>query len=59
MDDYKMSASDLVSSQIWLDLPKDDHHFFYILLWMIAIFGYRPKLLGKTLGYTPPQQPTL
>jgi hypothetical protein len=23
-------------SHIWLNLAKDDHHFFYNILWMIA-----------------------
>ncbi len=30
---------DLGSSQIWLNLPKDDHHFSYIFLWMVATFA--------------------
>jgi hypothetical protein len=48
-----MCASDLVSSQIWLDLPRDEHHFFLYVIMDDSHFGYRPKLLRKTLGYKP------
>ncbi len=37
----------LICSQIWLNLPKDGHHFFYILLWTIAHFSYKQKLSIK------------
>jgi len=29
-------TSYLVYSHIWLNLAKDDHHFFYIFPWMMA-----------------------
>ncbi len=27
----------LIYSQIWLNFPRDDHHFLCIILWMITI----------------------
>jgi hypothetical protein len=38
-----ISASYVVYSQIWLNLPMDDHHFFYIFLWMIATLATKNK----------------
>jgi hypothetical protein len=32
----KTCTTYLVYGQIWLNLPKDDHHFYYIFPWMIA-----------------------
>ncbi len=42
-DNYNISASYVVYSQIWLNLPMDDHHFFYIFLWMIATLATKNK----------------
>jgi hypothetical protein len=33
----------LVSSQIWLNLLMDDHHFLHIFLWTIAIYTAKKK----------------
>jgi hypothetical protein len=34
----------VIYSQIWLNLPEDDCHFFYIFLWMVGRhFGYKQK----------------
>ncbi len=35
----------LFYSQIWLNLTKHDHHFFYMFIWMIATFGYKQFLI--------------
>ncbi len=43
----------LVYSQIWLDLHKDDDHFFYIFVWMIAILATNKnafKTINKDQG---------
>jgi hypothetical protein len=29
----------LIYSKIWLNLHRDDHHLFYIFIWMIATLG--------------------
>jgi len=42
-----ISASYVVYSQIWLNLPTDDHHFFYIFLWMIATLATKQGFLKK------------
>ncbi len=39
----KTCISYLVFSRIWLNLPRDDSHFFYILLWMIATLATKKK----------------
>jgi hypothetical protein len=39
----------LVYSQIWLNLPTDDCHFFYVFLWMIATLAMNKNSLEKTL----------
>jgi hypothetical protein len=38
----------LVYSQIWLNLHKDDDHFFYIFLWMIATLATNKNALKTT-----------
>jgi hypothetical protein len=43
-----------VCSQIWLNLPKDDHQFFYIFQWVAATLARNTNLWQKTLvGYGP------
>jgi len=39
-------------NQIWLNLPRDDHHFFYIFLMDDSQFFYKQKkfLKEKTTG---------
>ncbi len=41
----------LFYSQIWLNLPWDDRHFFYIFLWMIITPGYKQKFLKKNTDH--------
>jgi hypothetical protein len=41
----KIYISYLVYSQIFLNLLKDDSHFFSIFLWMINHFGYKQKFI--------------
>jgi hypothetical protein len=43
----KTCISYLVFSRIWLNLPRDDSHFFYILLWMIATLATKKKIPKK------------
>jgi hypothetical protein len=39
-----------VYSQIWLNLLRDDHYFFYMFLQMIIVtLGYKQKFLKQTL----------
>ncbi len=46
----KFELKNLIYSQIWLNLPSDDGHwFFYIFLWMIATQATLKKSLKKTL----------
>jgi hypothetical protein len=33
--------------EIWLNLPRDDCHFLYIFLWMIANLATNKKFLKK------------
>jgi hypothetical protein len=40
-------ASYVIYSQIWLNLPMDDRHFFYIFLWMIATLATKQGFLKK------------
>jgi hypothetical protein len=42
-------TSYLVYSHIWLNLAKDDHHFFYNFPWMMLHFGYKQKFLDKKI----------
>ncbi len=42
-------VSYMVYSQIWLNLSKEEHHFFCILLWMIATLAKKQKIRKKTL----------
>jgi hypothetical protein len=51
----KFYTSYLVYSQIWLIVPRDDHHFFYIFLWMVTLATNKNSLkkhpsIGKNLG---------
>ncbi len=46
-DDYRFVSSYLVYSQIWLTLPRDDDHFFYIFLWMIILWLLNKKSWKK------------
>jgi hypothetical protein len=39
----KISTSFSIYSQIWLNLHRDDYHFFYIFLWMINILATNKK----------------
>jgi hypothetical protein len=43
----KICTSHIVYSQILLHLPKDDHHFFYMLLLMISLRQHFKKILQK------------
>ncbi len=43
----------LVYSQIWLNLPRNDCHFFYILLWMMGTLATSQKLTKKSAA--PPK----
>jgi hypothetical protein len=43
----------LVYSQIWLNLPRNDCHFFYILLWMMGTLATSQSLTKKSAG--PPK----
>jgi hypothetical protein len=45
----KICTSYLVYSQIWLNLFMDDHHFFYIFLWMITTLAIDHPLWGRIL----------
>jgi hypothetical protein len=37
---WKIYTWFLVDSQIWLNLPREDRHFCYILLWMVATLAF-------------------
>ncbi len=43
----KFCTSFLVYSQIWLNLPMDDCHFFCIFLWMIVTLATNKNSLKK------------
>jgi hypothetical protein len=43
----EFSISYLVYMEIWLNLPRDDCHFLYIFLWMIANLATKHKFLKK------------
>ncbi len=49
-------ASYLVYSQIWLNLPGDDHHFFNIFLWMIPTLAVLENVRRKTLVHSSCEQ---
>jgi hypothetical protein len=36
-------------SQIWLQLPRDNCHFFYIFLWMVRTLAQKINPLKKPL----------
>jgi len=44
---FKICHLFLGFSQIWLNLPRNDPHFFNIWQWMIAILGYKQKTPKK------------
>ncbi len=46
----KICTSHLVDSQIWLNLPRHDRHFFYIFVWIIATLARNKNFLKKILG---------
>jgi hypothetical protein len=50
--EYRSLIKDLVYSQIWLNLPRDDPHSSYIFLWMIILLDYTEKFLEKTRTMT-------
>jgi hypothetical protein len=45
----------MVYSQIWLNLPKEERHFFCIFLWMIATLAKKQKIPKKTHIATAPK----
>jgi hypothetical protein len=46
----------LVYNHIWLNLPWDDSHFFYIFRCMITHFGHKQKFPQKNTGLVCVQQ---
>jgi hypothetical protein len=40
-------------SQIWLNLPNDDGHFFDLFVWIIATLAKSLPSQKKNLGYLP------
>jgi hypothetical protein len=45
--DYEICALFIDYSQIWLNLFRDNCHFFYMFLWMIATLAAKKMSLKK------------